>query len=519
MSSLPQKSDIPDNSADNYSVDAMMGKLRKGERHKRQSDSKSEGELVTREDGTQVVKVRRRKRRSKQPPKKQTSQTNSKLKWAILGSAAALLVLMGIVTIFIIAKYNGSKFKTTTESNISSLSGANETTLTQLWVTPVSAKASKTEIKWGPQSFLKEATFNNIKAHILATSFFSDDWLGEEIVASIGKIHLKTPNSSAETSSDEITSPYRFGAYRCNQLDLFFGSEKSSPSVTGVEVSLRRRNNGEHQIVFHNGIMKVNHWPPMKLSSGIVMLNSLGAEIELLLKAEESHNGELTFKGLISKNTTSPARLDVKAKNYPIQELLGKDLGRLIKGELQSDLGGFTYHYNKPPDEALSFILPFNSTEIRFEGLPMFKALNKLMGNTAYASPLFSRCRGTILRTAEGLSLNDLEFIENSLLILKGNIDVGNQGKLTGKLSIGIPQSSFDDQAPQPFTGPIDGFFQLDVILSGTTQTPNDNLHQLLKGARVSKSDKTIIAPKEFIQPQKTPGEPNEDDFNELIRR
>jgi hypothetical protein len=519
MSSLPQKSDIPDNSADNYSVDEMMGKLRKGERHKRQSDSKSEGELVTRENGTQAIKVRRRKRRSKQPPKKQASQTNSKLKWAILGSAAALLVLMGIVTIFIIAKYNGSKFKTTTESNISSLSGAAETTLTQLRVTPVSAKAGKTEIKWGQQSFLKDATFSNIRAHIIATSFFSDEWRGEEIVASIGEVHLKTPDSGAETSSDEITSPYRFGAYRCNQLDLFFGSEKSAPSITEVEVSLRRLNNGEHQIVFHDGLMKVNHWPPMKLSSGIVMITSLGAQVEALLKAGRSHNGELTFKGLISKTTTSPARLDVKAKNYPIQELLGKDLGRFIQGELQSETGSFTYNYSKQPDEALSFILPFNSTEIRFEGLPMFKVLNKLIADTAYISPLFSRCRGTILRTAEGLSLNDLEFINNSLLILKGNIDVDTQGKLTGKLSIGIPQSTFDDQAPQPFTGPIDGFYHLVVTLSGTTQTPNDNLHQLLKGAKVGQNDKALVLPKEFIQPKKTLGEPNEEDFNELIRR
>jgi len=519
MPSLPQKSDIPNNSEENYSVDKMMGKLRKGERHKRQSDSKFEGELVTREDGTQVVKVRSRKRRSKQPPKKQASRTNPKIKWAILGSVAGLLVLMGIVTIFIIAKYNGSQFKTTTESNISSLTGANETTLTQLRITPVSAKASKTEIKWGPPSFLKDATFKNIRAHILATSFSSDEWRGEEIVASMGTIHLKTPDFSAETSSDEIISPYRFGAYRCNQLDLFFGSGKSSPSVTEVEVSLRRLDNGQHQIIFHDGIMKVNHWPPMKLSSGIVMLSSLGAEVEALLKDEGAHNGELTFKGLVSKNTASPARLDVKAKNYPIQELLGKDLGRLIQGELQSDIGSFTYDYNKPPDKALSFILPFNSTEIRFEGLPMFQVLHKLIGDTTYVRPIFSRCRGTILRTAEGLSLNDLEFINNSFLILRGNINVDAQGKLTGKLSIGIPQSTFDDQAPQPFTGPIDGFYHLVVTLSGTTQTPNDNLHQLLKGAKVGQNDKALILPKEFIQPKKTLGEPNEDDFNELMRR
>ncbi|MGB1259701.1 MAG: hypothetical protein ACPG6P_06660 [Akkermansiaceae bacterium] len=57
-------SDQPQGS-ENYSVDEMMARLKRNERHKTgntpQPDADQDGELITRDDGSQVVKVRRRK--------------------------------------------------------------------------------------------------------------------------------------------------------------------------------------------------------------------------------------------------------------------------------------------------------------------------------------------------------------------------------------------------------------------------------------------------------------------------
>ena len=294
-----------------------------------------------------------------------------------------------------------------------------------------------------------------------------------------------------------------------------------------MQVSLRELNNEQHHIVFHNGTMKVKNWPEMQLSSGILTLNSQSVDIEAQLKANASHDAELSIKGTLSKQTTKPAVLDIKAKNYPIQELLGQNLGRLIKGDIQSDTGTFSYNYSKPTDEALSFILPFNSTDIRCEGLPMFQELNKRLGNTSYVRPIFHRCRGTIIRTFEGLAINDLEFINNSLLILHGNIALSSKGKLSGKLSVSVPQSSFHEQAPQPFTGPSGGFYHIDITLSGTIQTPNDNLHELLKASAPQKSQRPRLQLEDLVLPKKqlpkkplpeSQQQPDEKDFDDLTR-
>jgi hypothetical protein len=260
----------------------------------------------------------------------------------------------------------------------------------------------------------------------------------------------------------------------------------------------------------------------MNLSSGIVTLRSQSAEIEALLKDNISNNGELTIKGSVPTSTADTVSLSIKAKSFPIEELLGQGLGRMIKGEIQGDSGIISYDYKKDTNQALSFILPFQSTDIRCEGFPMFKALNKLLRDTAYARPIFTRAQGTIIRTSEGLNLNDLELISNGFMLIQGNIAVNTQGKLSGTLSIGIPQSAFDDDAPEPFSGPRDGFYHLNVELSGSVQTPNDNLHELLKASRPSSKQRQLILPKDFIQPrthQNQPStEPKEADFNELTR-
>ncbi|MGB0775362.1 MAG: hypothetical protein ACPGUY_05915, partial [Akkermansiaceae bacterium] len=135
-------SDQPQGS-ENYSVDEMMARLKRNERHKTgntpQPDADQDGELITRDDGSQVVKVRRRKRRSKQSPKKSEPKTNPKLKWAILASIITLGLFLVVATVVIIAKYNGAKFKQESEATISEITGASNTEITQLRVTPVSA--------------------------------------------------------------------------------------------------------------------------------------------------------------------------------------------------------------------------------------------------------------------------------------------------------------------------------------------------------------------------------------------
>ena len=104
---MEPETDRSSNDHEHYSVDEMMDRLKHHNRDKEQQDKIKDGELVTRPDGSQVIKVKKRRRRSKQPSKK----ANPKLKWAIIGTASFLALALVAFTIFIIARYNGISFK------------------------------------------------------------------------------------------------------------------------------------------------------------------------------------------------------------------------------------------------------------------------------------------------------------------------------------------------------------------------------------------------------------------------
>ena len=68
-----------------YSIDEMMDRLKSPA-----SESAEEGELVTRADGSQALRVRKRKRRSSQPHK----EVNSRSRRARIVQVSAALVLV-----------------------------------------------------------------------------------------------------------------------------------------------------------------------------------------------------------------------------------------------------------------------------------------------------------------------------------------------------------------------------------------------------------------------------------------
>lgn len=498
-----------------------MARLKRNELQKQQTQ-KEQGELITREDGTQVVRVRRRKRRSKQPQKSKP-KTNPKFKWAMLGSFVLVVIVALASTVFIIAKYNGSSFKTETETNISNISGAQQVELTQLRVTPVSAKAQKIELTWDNHHFLRSAVFHHLDADILATSFLGSEWDGEEIVSPQGEIRLQTPETAVESGNDPIISPYQFDSYRCNQLNLYFGRGKSAPAILGLQASYWNSPNDKSKISYSNGRIKVNDWPELEISSGVATLNQNDLEIEALLEAGNAHKGEISIKGRITKETKKPIVLDVRAKNYPIQDLLGKGLGRIIRGEINSEMGSLQYDYKQPASKALKFIMPFNSGDIQLTELPMLDVLKDITGDTQYVRPVFNHCNGTLIRTSSGITIDDIDFKSSSVINLTGKISVDINGRISGEMVIGLPRRLFDPtNIPPGFSGPRDGLYHANITLSGTIHNPHDNLKDILMRRSSVRQVPNMSAPP-TTRAEKTPDLPlskeeKEKEFKDLVR-
>src|SRR6478609_3165765 len=88
-----------------YSIDEMMDRLKSGP-----SQNSENGELVTRADGTQAVRVRKRKRRSTQPHKDARQRTR-RARIVQVSSALVLIFAAGLTVGGAIIYANSSPFR------------------------------------------------------------------------------------------------------------------------------------------------------------------------------------------------------------------------------------------------------------------------------------------------------------------------------------------------------------------------------------------------------------------------
>jgi hypothetical protein len=94
-----------------YSIDEMMDRLKQSS-----AENPDNGELVTRADGTQAVRVRKRKRRSKQPHK-QDAQRTRRARVIQIAAAFVLVILAALTAGIGIIYANSSPFRNSLVAN------------------------------------------------------------------------------------------------------------------------------------------------------------------------------------------------------------------------------------------------------------------------------------------------------------------------------------------------------------------------------------------------------------------
>ena len=129
---------MPQQSGDqhSYSVDEMMERLRDEEAER---EARESARVVTRPDGTRVIKVRRRKRRSRQPAKEAMLRRKKKKILAVC-AVISLFVALGIAVVLLVARYNSRGFQEEFGGKVGGALGG-QASIDRLEVTPLRAHA------------------------------------------------------------------------------------------------------------------------------------------------------------------------------------------------------------------------------------------------------------------------------------------------------------------------------------------------------------------------------------------
>ena len=471
---------------DNYSVDEIMDRLRS-------RDKPAEQELVTRPDGTQVVKVRKRKRRSKQPHKEvQCRRQRVPIVQIALLVCLLLLVAGGVLGLF--AYYNSRGFVDDMRGKIGTWTGA-DVEFTQFRVTPVSAGARTMQCRWPAGNSLRELNLDLLSADLRMTSFVSGRWSGEEVLAKKGKLRLGSIDKFAAARATDppdahASFPFGFIRYRCEKLALLCGEGARPPlRMNDVETSYYILPTGG-QLRLLGGTVTAKGWPDLSLERGLIECRAGEVEMSSLRLEGGSGNGAFAdIEGVIDLASTDPVFLDVRLQNFPLKLIAGEAFGRLLSVDIDSDA---TLSFVPGNFESHELVAPFSASPGTDGGFLTSLPFLELLRNEFPEENIASRDRSYstesvgLLRRAGGvISVEQLRLEQKNQMAVRGEIRVAGDGKLSGELDVGVAErlalSHISPSFRKVFARFGDGYWWATVRLSGTLQRPQDNFAEMVK--------------------------------------
>jgi hypothetical protein len=527
-----------DSEPDQYSIDQIMDRLKRNRGSEAASD---DGELVTRPDGSQAIRVRKRKRRSHQPHKEQ--QIKKRRIHVVQLAASLILVALFVLGAGLALVYaNSGFFRKGLIEKITAATGA-KVKLEQFRMNPRSANAALIELEWPQSEVMKKILARGLVAKVLPQSFLGGRMRGDEVVAQQAIVLLGAPGQEARLkigNKDIATSQIQFARLAANKCDVILGDplspivslkdseisffpsveepvvsddllENDSGSFLDEEKSLSSMvdNRGDvsdranhfpgarasiPRLLANRGELAIKGWPKLQVDRGqLEFVDDMVKVLGLRLRSEKESRGTLEFSGKLSPYAVDHAsRLSVVASNFPLEEIAGDEVGEIFSGGIESDpitasevlLGGGR---ESLASMSLSFRCAPNSS-LALHGLPFLKILSNVLNDDWFEQPVFTGdVIGTLRREGTGVSINDLDLQSRERMAVRGSIRYGSERSYAGVLEIGIAPTLIKASGSRRMDlmfGPPEGNFRwVSLKVSGTAASPADDFETMYDAA------------------------------------
>lgn len=475
---MPSESPEPEN----YSISEMMDRLKE-----RSTGQPSNGELVTRADGSQAIRVRSRKRRSHQP-QREGEKRKRRIHAAQLVVGLLSLFVIGGILLAIVLYMNGASYRNKVLTNIRSATGA-EGAFTQFRVTPLGASAAELRLSWPQSSVLKEAVLQQVSARLRFNSFLGQPWTGDEMTAARGSVQLGLP--AGQTAGDAPTHEalFNFSRFRCADTSLIFGSNAQAAAmvVNGTEVSLYPTGKtGQSELRFNKGKVHFGgNVPELDLDRALVGLSGNQTNlIGMRLHGPGDILGAVDLSGPIASiNSNQVTTLDMKTTGVSVEHLVGPDLGHLLSGRIDSRDLPNTNFISFSPDSPTShrMVMAFQGSagsRLVLSQFPFLTRLSLLLDDKAYKQAVLDAGASGVLRLDKGVtSVDDLKLDVRNRMAVRGNFSIAADKTLTGRIEVGLPALvATNDRRLDAAFGPLKSEMRwIELTVSGTAAAPVDD--------------------------------------------
>ncbi|MBK1825860.1 hypothetical protein [Haloferula rosea] len=496
---------MSDSDQESYSLDEMMNRLRS------QGEQAAEGDerLVTRPDGTQVVKVRKRKRRSHQPHKEEEMKRRKRsLVVAALVSVVVVSLALGIFGW--VLYLNGSGYRDQVVARVEQWTGA-EVEMRSFRATPVSAAADLMQLSWPETSPVARMKLNAVRGDLRLSSHLSGTWRGERMVAGSGEIVLRAAAAAGEESTTLVDEELPFQSpMQVSRLNVVFGDgERAALALRETQALMTVPDPAlpSSNIIFEGGTTRLGRWGLFEVDSASLSLSSSGVRLgNLRLGSEAAPEAVIRLSGENFPDIAvrgGPTVLGLEVREIPSALLLGPSMGTLIEGRFETPDGDDSSRCeldvtNLETLRISGAVHNTKATSLKLFRLQMFDALAEMMDNPRFTQPRFEK-RSSLRfeRTMTGVRLSEINLDSDGMLRLRGEMSEAN-GKLSGALQVGIPEilmaAAPSREVPLVFRESSQGYRWCTVRLSGTTSKPVDDLASQFQQAREGSSPTTTGA-------------------------
>ncbi|MCX6865786.1 MAG: hypothetical protein NTV46_06115 [Verrucomicrobia bacterium] len=466
-----------------YSIDEMMERLQSLP----PEEPVDAGELVIRADGSQAIRVRRRKRRSQQPHK-ETLRRVRRIRMLQISVVLILILLAAGSAGIAVVVANSAPFREKLLREIAWNSGATVET-EQIRINPTSVNAGRLALSWPAGNVLRSLTLGNIRADISLTSFLGKPLHGEEMTASEGTLILRIPQADQPARNipaiDPPPLPIRYNNYAIPKAHVLLG-DPAAPFIrmANAECSFNPYGmNGRPQLLFHCGDITINGWPKLRMDRSHIEFR--GTEVDIVgmhLLHETDNRGVLELAGTVYPYATD--RVSILAVHL--------FAGRI---DSRSDTKPHYLSFTPAADPGALLTISFrNSLVSPFEikGFPFLFGLSQTFGDDWFERPVFAGDVSGVLRRMGGnATLSDISFEQPGRMAMQGTVIMAPDLKLSGNLKIGIAEAAFHSARSRlvdsMFGPPLEGFRWLTLKIGGTTAAPTDNFKDLFAAAETTK--------------------------------
>lgn len=485
-----------------YSIDEMMERLknRPGE------DPLENGELVTRADGSQAIRVRKRKRRSHQPHKEE--QRQARRARILQVSGALILVLLAAVGAGVAIVYgNSAPFRRGLIGKITENSGAS-VELEQYRMNPTHANAGRITLTWPDGNVMRDLTARGIRAGIHPTSFLGKSMVGEEVTATEGTLTLQVPApgrpACVATASPAETRSIRFKRYTIPRLNVVVaGVPAQRFGLRGAEAAFQLREAGERpQLLINRGEIAIHGWPKLRLDRSYIEFRDRQLDVVgMRLLHESDSRGSFELSGTVAPyDGDLRSTLDVRLESYLLAGLADEEFGRLFSGSDNEDrLAGRVDSVPAQDSNRLSFVagavpdaklvVTFRNSltsAIELGGFAFLAELARLLDDEWFAHPVFeSDATGVFRRENGSVAIEELHLESKGRMFVRGRVEMAADRGLSGKLELGIAEGMIKTAANHRldalFGPPSNGFRWMTLNLGGSVARPADDFMKLFE--------------------------------------